>query len=125
MGDSQDLIFLFRIPMGHRKNFLKMYRQFGHLPSEILSVLTEYHHEITAMFMYTDIKMQKYMVLIVYSVLIQYYMFHSAPLTSFLIQIIFFITSMLKHAAIQVLFLWCRWEVLSCLHSVTLQLFNY
>ena len=52
--------------------------------------------------------MQKDMVLIVYSVLIQYYMFHSAPLASLLILIIFFITSMLKHAAIQVLFLWCR-----------------
>ena len=59
------------------------------MPSEILPALTEYHHEITALFMYMDIKMQKDMVLIVYSVLIQYYMFHIAPLASFLIQIIF------------------------------------
>jgi len=94
--------------MGHRKNFFKIYRQFGHVPSESLPALTEYHYEITALFIYTDIKMQKDMVLIVYSVLIQYYMFHSAPLASLLILIIFFITSMLKHAAIQVLFLWCR-----------------
>ena len=52
--------------------------------------------------------MQKDMVLVVYSVLIQYYMFYSDPLASFLILITFFITSMLKHAAIQVLFMWCR-----------------
>jgi len=62
----------------------------------------------TDMLIYTDTKMQKDMVLVVYSVLIQYYMFYSDPLASFLILITFFITSMLKHAAIQVLFMWCR-----------------
>jgi hypothetical protein len=99
VGDSQDLIFLFRIPMGHRKNFFKIYREFGHVPSNSLPALTEYHHDLTALLKYTDIKAQKDMVLIVYSVLIQYYIFHNAPLASFLILIIFFITSMLKHAA--------------------------
>jgi hypothetical protein len=44
----------------------------------------------TDMLIYTDTKMQKGMVLMVYSVLIQYYMFHSDPLASFLILITFF-----------------------------------
>ena len=33
----QNLIFLFNIPMGVRKDFLKTYRQFGCPPSEILA----------------------------------------------------------------------------------------
>jgi hypothetical protein len=68
--------------MGHRKNFFKIYRQFGRVPSESLPALTEYH-EITALLIHTDIKMPKDMVLIVYSVVIQYYMFHSAPISIF------------------------------------------
>jgi hypothetical protein len=71
VGDSQDLIFLFRIPMGHQKNFLKIYRQFGHMPSESQPALTKYHFEITALLIYTDMKMQKDTVLMVYSVLIE------------------------------------------------------
>ena len=30
----QDCILLFKIPMGMRKNFFEMYRQFGHVPSK-------------------------------------------------------------------------------------------
>ena len=33
-GTLQDLILLFRISVGTRKNFFKIYRQFGHTPSK-------------------------------------------------------------------------------------------
>jgi hypothetical protein len=33
-GRRQDLILLFKIPKGLRKNFFEMYRQFGHTPSK-------------------------------------------------------------------------------------------
>jgi hypothetical protein len=33
----QNLISLFKIPMGTRKNFLEIYRQFGHAPSKIFA----------------------------------------------------------------------------------------
>ena len=33
-GETQDLIFLFRIPTGTLKNFFDIYRQFGHTASE-------------------------------------------------------------------------------------------
>jgi len=33
-GRSQDLILLFKIPMGTRNNFLEMYRKFGHAPGK-------------------------------------------------------------------------------------------
>jgi hypothetical protein len=33
-GRFQDLILFFKIPMGARKNFLEIYRQFGHAPSK-------------------------------------------------------------------------------------------
>ena len=34
IGRLRDLILLFKIPMGTRKNFLEIYRQFGHAPSK-------------------------------------------------------------------------------------------
>ena len=33
-GRLQDLILLFKIPMGKRKNFFERYKQFGHTPSK-------------------------------------------------------------------------------------------
>jgi hypothetical protein len=33
-GKIQDLIFLLKIPMGNRKNFFEIYKQFGHAPSK-------------------------------------------------------------------------------------------
>jgi hypothetical protein len=39
-GRLQDLILLFKILMGKRNNFLKIYRQFGHAPSRGLPALT-------------------------------------------------------------------------------------
>jgi len=34
MEDSQDLILLFRIPMGTQKDFFEIYIQFGHASSK-------------------------------------------------------------------------------------------
>jgi len=31
---TQNLILLFKLPMGTRKNFFEIYRQFGHVPSK-------------------------------------------------------------------------------------------
>jgi len=33
-GIRQDLILVLKIPMGSRKNFFEIYRQFGHAPSK-------------------------------------------------------------------------------------------
>jgi len=33
-GELQDLIFIFKIPMGTLQNFFEIYRQCGHAPSE-------------------------------------------------------------------------------------------
>jgi hypothetical protein len=33
-GSLQDLILLFKIPLGKRKNFFELYKQFGHAPKK-------------------------------------------------------------------------------------------
>jgi hypothetical protein len=42
-GKLQDLILLFTIPIGKRKDFFEIYRQYGHAPSNVSPALIYSH----------------------------------------------------------------------------------